>query len=534
MKSIAVRAVLCTAVVLGASFRDVGAQSAVGSGFRTSVATTGAAAFAQDSPLEITQSDWDRGGWGRSVLRIGQDYALKQGETVREAVVVFSPAVIEGHVRRDVFVVLGTVRIASTAVIGGSLIVIGGNVTVQPGATVRQDLVVVGGGLDAPPDFLPGGQHIAIGATALADRIRSVVPWITEGLFLGRPIVPRLSWVWLIVFFVFLSSVALNLLFMDTVRLCANTIAAKPLTTFLTGLLVLLLIGPVSVILAASVIGILVVPFVLCAVVVAWIIGKVGVSVRLGDTMVGQTPPSSRLQSVRSLAIGFAAICLIYMVPVLGFLAWALVGVTGLGAAALAFTSAYRRESPAPAKRVPPPPPPPLPSEPYAARPDAPAPVFPDDASPAPSLPNGAAHATPYVVPGGSTNLLAFPKAGFFERAAAFALDGVFVLVLCGIFDLLDDGPGPLIFMMLAYHTGFWTWKGTTFGGIVCQLRVIRLDGSPLRVVDALVRVIASLFSLAVAGLGCLWILKDEERQAWHDKIAGTYVVTVPRNWPLS
>ena len=38
---------------------------------------------------------------------------------------------------------------------------------------------------------------------------------------------------------------------------------------------------------------------------------------------------------------------MIYMVPVLGFMAWALVGVTGLGAAALAFTSAYRRENPA-------------------------------------------------------------------------------------------------------------------------------------------------------------------------------------------
>ena len=103
------------------------------------------------------------------------------------------------------------------------------------------------------------------------------------------PIVPRLSWVWVIVFFVFLVSLALTLLFMDTVRRCADTIAAKPFTTFLVGLLVLLLTGPVSIILAASVIGILVVPFVLCAVVVAWIIGKVGVSVRLGDSMVGQT-----------------------------------------------------------------------------------------------------------------------------------------------------------------------------------------------------------------------------------------------------
>ena len=62
---------------------------------------------------------------------------------------------------------------------------------------------------------------------------------------------------------------------------------------------------------------------------------------------------------------------------------------------------------------------------------------------------------------------------------------------------------------------------------------MVRVDGAPLRFIDALVRGLSSIFSLAVLGLGALWILKDPERQAWHDKIAGTYVVKVPRNWPL-
>ena len=83
------------------------------------------------------------------------------------------------------------------------------------------------------------------------------------------------------------------------------------------------------------------------------------------------------------------------------------------------------------------------------------------------------------------------------------------------------------------YHIGFWTWKGTTVGGIICQLRLVRVDGGAAGFADALVRGLSSIFSLAVLGIGCLWILKDPERQAWHDKIAGTYVVKVPRNWPL-
>jgi hypothetical protein len=30
-----------------------------------------------------------------------------------------------------------------------------------------------------------------------------------------------------------------------------------------------------------------------------------------------------------------------------------------------------------------------------------------------------------------------------------------------------------------------------------------------------------------------LWILRDDQRQSWQDKIAGTFVVRVPRNWPI-
>jgi uncharacterized RDD family membrane protein YckC len=43
----------------------------------------------------------------------------------------------------------------------------------------------------------------------------------------------------------------------------------------------------------------------------------------------------------------------------------------------------------------------------------------------------------------------------------------------------------------------------------------------------------SAIFSLAVLAIGALWILRDAERQAWHDRIAGTYVVRVPRNYPL-
>jgi uncharacterized RDD family membrane protein YckC len=426
-----------------------------------------------------------------------------------------------------VIVVLGKARLSKTARIDGSLVVAGGSAFVEPEAAVRGDFVVVGGVVEAPAGFAAGGQHIVVGTQALGGMLDAFVPWITRGLLWGRPIVPQLPWVWAIVGIVFIVYLAIGFLMNGPVHDSADTVADRPMTTFVVGLLVLLLTGPVCLLLTVSVIGIAVVPFVLCALFIGWIIGKVGVMRWIGRSIVPQDP-DSRAQSVRSFTLGFAAMCVIYMIPVVGFVAWTLVGVFGLGAATLAFMAAYRQENPLPAPRQPPIAPPPVASPPDPTSPVAPPPVAP---SPTPSL-GTAASASFDLPPPATSDLAAFPHAPFLDRLAAFVLDVILVVLAEQILNLTRRD-SAIFLLLLAYHVGFWTWKGTTVGGIICQLRLVRVDGSPLRFADALVRGLASFFSLAVFGLGGLWILRDPDRQAWHDKIAGTYVVKVPRNWPL-
>ena len=114
----------------------------------------------------------------------------------------------------------------------------------------------------------------------------------------------------------------------------------------------------------------------------------------------------------------------------------------------------------------------------------------------------------------------------------AFALDCVLVGIVVLLLDLShSDGAFP--FLLLVYHVAFWTWKGTTLGGIIVGLRIIRIHGGDPRFADALVRALSSLFSLGALGIGCFWMLQDRERQMWHDKIAGTVVVKVPRELAL-
>jgi len=141
------------------------------------------------------------------------------------------------------------------------------------------------------------------------------------------------------------------------------------------------------------------------------------------------------------------------------------------------------------------------------------------------------------------SNLASFPRAAFLDRAAAFVIDVVLLLFVSEIFDRQsmyrdDDFLLPL---MLVYFIGFWVWKGTTVGGIVANLRVVKVNGGELSFLEGLVRGLTSVLSFGALGIGVLWILRSDlvaadgqpARQAWHDLAAGTYVVKVPKGYPL-
>lgn len=446
-----------------------------------------------------------------SIVRVGSDYSLPPGETVGDIAIVSGSATIAGTVDGDVAVVLGDAILTGTAVIDGDLAVVGGSATLLPGAVVTGDVVAAGGTFDAPAEFVPGGEQVVIGPVGGGDSVRAVVPWITRGLFWGRPIVPDLPWVWAAVGIAFLIYIGLGLVFGGSVRACSDVLIARPVSTLLAGLLVMLLAAPVLFILIASFVGIAVVPFLVGGLVIAALIGKAGVFRWMGAGAVREDATDNNLQLVRSVTIGFVLVTLVYMVPVLGFLAWTLIGVLGLGAATVAVAGALRTENP-PSPIVAGPPPP---SSAPPATSSADAAAGPDDSDPL-----------------GTTDMSLFPRATFLARLGAFALD--FILVLMTFWILGLENPGRFLLLFLAYHVGFWSWKGVTVGGIICQFRIVKTDGSRLGFGDALVRALAGIFSIAALGLGCLWILWDAERQSWHDRIARTYVVSVPRNWPLS
>jgi uncharacterized RDD family membrane protein YckC len=126
--------------------------------------------------------------------------------------------------------------------------------------------------------------------------------------------------------------------------------------------------------------------------------------------------------------------------------------------------------------------------------------------------------------------LNALPRADFWVRMGALAIDAV----LIGIISSFIPGSGDIWLLGLAtYGAVMWKLKGTTVGGIICNLRIVRVDGREVDWATSIVRALGCFLSLAAVGLGFIWIAIDPERQGWHDKIAGTLVVRTPKGTPL-
>ena len=84
------------------------------------------------------------------------------------------------------------------------------------------------------------------------------------------------------------------------------------------------------------------------------------------------------------------------------------------------------------------------------------------------------------------------------------------------------------IVISVFYDISFWMLSGQTPGKRILGLRVLRTDGKRLMFRNAFWRRVGYYIS-TILYLGFIWILFDNKRQGFHDKIAGTIVTY---SWP--
>lgn len=98
-----------------------------------------------------------------------------------------------------------------------------------------------------------------------------------------------------------------------------------------------------------------------------------------------------------------------------------------------------------------------------------------------------------------------------------------FAVALETIAPAVTVGFGPLF--GLAYLVFFWALTGQTPGKAQMGLRVVRMDGEMMNWPFAVRRLLGYGISFAALLTGFLWILFDDQRRGFHDRLAGTCVV---------
>jgi uncharacterized RDD family membrane protein YckC len=474
------------------------------------------------------------GGKDRVIVNIGDNSSLVAGEYADAVISVFGSATSAGEVGEAVVAIGGNA--SATGPVGEGVVALFGNVYVD--SEVGQDVVAIFGNVQLGPHAIVNGETVSVGGAITRDPASKVHggqqqiafgksfgdmkwlrAWFENCLLYGRPLAfdSSVTWAWWLAFGFLGLYVLLAVMFDGTVQRCVNTLEERPGESTIATILAVLL-SPILIILTLiTVIGAALVPFLVLGLFCAAVFGKTVVLAAIGRRITRFTGIDAFGHLAVATLIGGLIVLLLYTVPVIGFIVSNIVGALGFGVVVYTLLLAQRSRSAAAA----------------AAASPAPVTAAPDATIESAGLAGDGSTVPPFSPPPATPSnieLNTLPRAGFWIRMGALALDTLIVAIVVNWL----EPTGHLFLVALAgYGALMWKLKGTTIGGIVCNLRVVRTDGRDIEWETAIVRALGCFLSLIPAGLGFIWMVFDNGRQTWHDKIAGTVVVRVPKNTPL-
>jgi uncharacterized RDD family membrane protein YckC len=487
-----------------------------------------------------------------AIVSFGGDAHLPAGRSAGSVVAIFASALSEGAAG-DVVSIFGSTRVTgpstgdAVALLGdnyvdskvdGDAVAVLGNLELGPHAEIGGDVVTVGGTLTRDPQAIVHGHSQSVLVSSISPHFDGLRTWARECLKYGRPLAfaPGLGWAWALALSLLAVYALLALLFPGVILHCTRTLEAQPGHTLLAAIvgsaLTPLLLG----VLCITVVGIAAVPFLIISVLAISLLGKAVMLAWLGQRCIAWRVDKGPVPPALLVIIGGAIALLLYVIPVIGLIVYKLLGLMGFGVIVLAVLQNLRSRRPDAVAATA--------SPPVAPTATLEVPGGSESAAPQPGVTGAAASAASAASaagdPGGSVrqsaagvasaSIATLPRAGFWIRMAALLIDIILVGILLSI---LHHMAHLEVLALATYGAVMWKVRGSTIGGIVFDLQVLRHDGRPMDWTTAIVRALGCLLSMVPAGLGFLWIAFDREKQAWHDKIAGTVVVRTSRRISL-
>ncbi len=241
-----------------------------------------------------------------NIVKIGSNVTIEEGTKVRNVLAIGGQITVDGVVENHVVSIGGSIVLSRTAVVGGSVFSLGGIIVRGRGAEVY-------------------GSLTEINTDDISEAITKALSEEWEGW----------SWIFAIVSLsiflgVLLVTILTVFLIPKPVRLISSAIKEKPFKVTAWGLTGLVLVVPLAVLLAVSVIGIVLIPLEMAIVLFAVLLGFIAVSQLVGRKLF--TVLKRHDQSLmRETIWGLLILWLIGWIPYVGWMIKMCAIVIGLG-----------------------------------------------------------------------------------------------------------------------------------------------------------------------------------------------------------
>lgn len=241
----------------------------------------------------------------QSIVKIGNDVTIETDMRVDDAVAVGGSVYVDGVVDGDAVAVGGSVHLSEEAVVHGDVVTVGGSIDQAEGAMIYGSTVDVSGiNLEYIFDEMDISPHFKI---------------IPHGLrFI--PIMGLLALV-----------VLLGVIMPNELSKVAFVAKNDPIIMFLYGLLGVVLIVPIAVFLAISIVGIALIPIEIFAVLIAALIGYIAVSIIIGKKLL-RALKNDDPNIILSAVLGILILWLVGLIPFFGVLVKIIACTIGFGA----------------------------------------------------------------------------------------------------------------------------------------------------------------------------------------------------------
>ncbi len=269
-------------------------------------------------------------------VRARAEEARARSDAERDVVATGGPMVVKSNTRVESAIAYGgPVIVESNAVVEGDAVAFGADVVLQDNAVVEGDAVSFGGRVIKEGNAKVHGEVVSMGSAgfghSIADKVVKHQVEKKKDIEEQKASSPGASVGSFFAFFAVLFGLGFVLMMFapQRMKLVESSIRAEPVKNGIVGFLALIALLPVSVVLFFTFIGWPVLALL-------WVTMALSIPIGLAvvGNSVGSLIPTGRLRRTQALvlAIGVLLMVVVWQIPVVGVIVWALAAMIALGA----------------------------------------------------------------------------------------------------------------------------------------------------------------------------------------------------------